>query len=324
MAGEYLSHATLRVSGQRMDQNCLVLDLGHSGESCLKRVQISYRSMLYLFLAAVALTIGSLVLCSSYVHMTWKVSRYNKLAADFDRLRNRYQELERVSRQHNEQMASLETLASEVSVAYGLHEPSTGKPSSFVEVVDSPLVPTVKESIQEYNFLKAASFGSMYRRSSYQWQTHSQPTLWPINGILRSSFGSRTDPFSGEGTFHTGIDLAAPKGTPVHVTADGVVSSTRWAGGYGKLIVVDHGNGIQTYYAHLSRMTVMPGQEVHSGETIAYSGSTGHSTGPHMHYEIRLAGTPVNPYKYMTRSDRLPSGKALGKTVEVSHNDLGL
>lgn len=308
-----------------MDQNCLVLDLGASGEGSLKRIQISYRSLIVLFVSLVALTIGVFALGSVYLHMSWKVSRYDRLAADFDRLRNRYQELQRVARQHNEQMASLETLASEVSVAYGLQEPSNSKVTGASALVDNPLTPTVKESIQEFNFLKSASFGGIYRRSSYQWQIHTQPTSWPMNGIVRSSFGGRTDPLSGEGAFHTGIDLAAPVGTPVRVTADGVVTSAGWAGGYGKLVVVDHGNGIQTYYAHLSRLSVVPGEEVRSGTTIAYSGSTGRSTGPHMHYEIRLAGTPVNPYKYMSRSERLlMAGKTASKQVQVSHNDLGL
>lgn len=308
-----------------MDQNCLVLDLESSGEGCLKRIQISYRSLIILFVSAVALTIGVFALGSIYLRMSWKVSHYDKLAADLDRLRNRYRELQRVSRQHNEQMASLETLASEVSVAYGLHEPTTAKSSSISELVDNPLTPTVKESMQEFNFLKTASFGGIYKRSSYQWQIHTQPTSWPLVGVVRSSFGGRSDPLSGEGAFHTGIDLAAPKGTPVHVTADGVVLSSGWAGGYGKLVVVDHGNGIHTYYAHLSRLAVVPGEEVHSGETIAYSGSTGRSTGPHVHYEIRLAGTPVNPYKYMTRSERLAaSTKSPAKQAATPLNDLGL
>ena len=80
------------------------------------------------------------------------------------------------------------------------------------------------------------------------------------------------DPFSGEGAFHKGVDLSAPKGTAVHVTADGVVSKAEWSGAYGKLIVVDHGNGTQTYYAHLSQFLVISGQEVRRGQTIALSG----------------------------------------------------
>lgn len=307
-----------------MVQNCLVVDLGHSAEGYLKRIRLSYRSLAWLTLCCLIIGAGIFALGSSYVRMSWKVSRYNKLAADFDHLRNRYQDLQRISRQHNEQMASLETLANEVSIAYGLHEPASSKASSVSELVDNPITPTVKESIQEYNFLKAASFGGVYRRSSYQWMIHTQPTLWPMNGTVRSSFGVRSDPFSGEGAFHSGIDLAAPTGTQVHVTADGVVTSAGWSGGYGKLIVVDHGNGIQTYYAHLSRVAIVPGEEVYRGQTVGFSGSTGRSTGPHMHYEVRLAGTPVNPYKYMTRGERPLAGRVQAKMASISHSDLGL
>jgi murein DD-endopeptidase MepM/ murein hydrolase activator NlpD len=138
-----------------------------------------------------------------------------------------------------------------------------------------------------------------------------------LDGLVRSSFGGRSDPFSGEGAFHTGIDLAAPKGTPVHVTADGVVASAGWAGAYGKLVVVDHGNGLETYYAHLSQFLVLPGQEVQRGQVIALSGGTGRTTGPHVHYEVRLGGTPINPYKYLGRPHVLHEARAI-------HSDLGL
>ncbi len=256
-------------------------------------------------------------LFSSYLRMTWQVSHYNQLRADFDRLRGRYQELQRVSRQHNEQMASLETLANEVTVAYGINEPAhvSGAKTSYPQ---RSLTPNVKESIEEYNFLKAANYSGIYHRYAYQWQAHTQPSLWPVNGLLRSSFGGRSDPFSGEGTFHTGIDLAAPTGTPVHATADGVVESAGWSGAYGKLVVIDHGNGLETYYAHLSQCLSIPGQEVHRGQVIALSGGTGRATAPHMHYEVRLHGTPVNPYKYLAQSSPSRPGSA------PLHSDLGL
>jgi murein DD-endopeptidase MepM/ murein hydrolase activator NlpD len=111
--------------------------------------------------------------------------------------------------------------------------------------------------------------------------------------------------------------LAAPVGTPVKCPADGVVATVGWSGGYGRLLVVDHGNGVETYYAHLSRFMVLPGQEVRRGQVIALSGGTGHSTGPHLHYEVRLHGTPVNPYNF------LPHIQA-ARAATVVHSDLGL
>jgi murein DD-endopeptidase MepM/ murein hydrolase activator NlpD len=249
--------------------------------------------------------------------MSWQVSNYNQLRTDFDHLRVRYQELQRVSRQHNEQMASLETLANEVTVAYGINEPAHS--SSTKEFLTSNSVtPNIKDSIEEYTFLKEASYSGIYHHYAFQWQLHTTPSLWPVSGLLSSSFGGRSDPFSGEGAFHTGVDLVAPTGTPVHVTADGVVASARWDGAYGKLVVIDHGNGLQTYYAHLSQFLIIPGQEVRRGEVIALSGRSGRATGPHMHYEIRLHGTPVNPYKYLAKS--LPGAP---RTTPM-HSDLGL
>jgi murein DD-endopeptidase MepM/ murein hydrolase activator NlpD len=301
-----------------MNQQYLVVEFAHSIHGKLKRIQVSYKTLGYIFCSLVAVALIALGLFSSYLWMSWKVLHYDQLRADFDRLRGRYQELQRVSRQHNEQMASLETLASEVTIAYGIHEPPAAH-SLGAGDIDKSLSPSVKESIEEYNFLKIASYGGIYHRYAYQWQIHSQPSLWPVEGILRSSFGGRNDPFSGDGAFHTGIDLQAPRGTPVHVTADGVVASAGWSGAYGKLVVIDHGNGLETYYAHLSQFLVVPGQEVRRGEVVALSGATGRATAPHMHYEVRLRGTPINPYKYLPKSTLARSREA-----RPVHSDLGL
>lgn len=299
-----------------MNQQYFVLEFAHSIHGRLKRIQITHRSLALLSCTLLVLFLLVFGLFSSYLRMSWKVSHYNQLRADFDRLRGRYQELQRVSRQHNQQMASLETLASEVSVAYGIKDPATARKPELRNDGLS-LAPTVKESMEEYDFLKAAGFSTIYRLYPHRWQSHSQPGLWPVNGIVRSSFGERCDPFSGEGAFHTGIDFAVPEGTEVHVTADGVVTDANWEGKYGKLVIVDHGNGIETYYAHLSSFLVVPGQEVRRGEVIALSGGTGHSTGPHIHYEVRLGGTPVNPYQYLATSKFYPAARP-------THSDLGL
>ena len=117
-----------------------------------------------------------------------------------------------------------------------------------------------------------------------------------------SPFGERTDPFSGEGVIHNGVDLSAPQGTPVHCAADGIVVHADWSGGYGRLVIVDHGNGLQTYYGHLSRFEVVTGQEIRRGDILGKSGSSGRVTSPHLHYEVRLAGNPVNPYPYLAKS----------------------
>lgn len=245
--------------------------------------------------------------------MSWKTSQYEKLQADFDNLKHRYQELQVVSRQRRDAVASLANLAQEVSKEYGIERPGT-KAALDSDTYQSE----AQESIEQFNFLKSASYAGLYHRYAYQWQSRSDPSGWPVQGAIRSSFGGRSDPFSGEGAFHTGIDLQAVKGTRVHVTADGVVVRAGWDAGYGKLVVVDHGNGFQTYYAHLSQPLVVPGEEVRQGEVIGLSGATGRATAPHLHYEVRVKGVPVNPYRFLNPRPEI------AKNAKASHSDLGL
>lgn len=242
---------------------------------------------------------------SSYLRMTWKVSNYNSLRTEVDTLRNKYQVLQRENDQKQEQLASLQLMASEVSVALGLKRKLEGADDIADE---GPLVPTFKESIEEYNFLKSASFSRLHHEYARTWQKNIVPSMWPVNGVLLSRFGERTDPFSGEGAIHGGVDISAPTGTPVHAAADGIVARAEYFGAYGKLVVIDHGNGMSTRYGHLSRFDVVPGQEVRRGDVIAFSGQTGRATAPHLHYEVRMGGAAVNPHAYLVRSAMMQTG----------------
>jgi murein DD-endopeptidase MepM/ murein hydrolase activator NlpD len=128
----------------------------------------------------------------------------------------------------------------------------------------------------------------------------SVPSIWPVLGPLRSGVGIRSNPFGGSSLeYHKGQDISAPMGTPVKVTADGVVMIAGWVRGYGNGIYVDHGNGITTRYGHLSRIDVVVGQTLKQGEQIGLVGSTGRSTGPHLHYEVRINGEPASPILYL-------------------------
>jgi murein DD-endopeptidase MepM/ murein hydrolase activator NlpD len=127
----------------------------------------------------------------------------------------------------------------------------------------------------------------------------STPSVWPVHGWVTSPFGNRTSPFSGILTFHEGMDIAAQTGTPVVAPADGVVVKAGFSSGYGNVVEISHGYGIKTVYGHNSRLNVKAGQRVRRGEIISYVGDTGSSTGPHLHYEVRLNGLPVNPAKYL-------------------------
>jgi murein DD-endopeptidase MepM/ murein hydrolase activator NlpD len=126
------------------------------------------------------------------------------------------------------------------------------------------------------------------------------PSIRPVDvGWLSSRFGFRNDPFTGQQTFHRGLDFSTPVGTPVRVTGDGTVAAVQTQRGFGKVVKVDHGNGVTTVYAHLDRILVKKGQAVSRGAVIAESGNSGRSSAPHLHYEIRLAGRPVNPLSYI-------------------------
>lgn len=125
------------------------------------------------------------------------------------------------------------------------------------------------------------------------------PTRKPTIGYFTSGFGIRRAPFGGKVKMHEGLDIANHPGTPIKATADGVVTFANTKAGYGQTVIVDHGYGLQTWYAHTRKILVRGGQKVHRGDTIALLGSTGRSTGPHCHYEVRVNGIPVDPLSYI-------------------------
>ena len=127
------------------------------------------------------------------------------------------------------------------------------------------------------------------------------PSIWPVIGPITSSFGQREDPVlgNGEGEFHKGVDIGAPNGTPIIATADGTVASAGMASGYGREVVIDHGHGVETLFGHMSGFAVMAGQTVTRGQVIGYVGHSGRTTGSHLHYEVRIRNTAVNPHKYL-------------------------
>ncbi len=133
------------------------------------------------------------------------------------------------------------------------------------------------------------------------------PYRKPVTGSVEftSGFGVRSDPFLGRPAMHTGLDFRAATGDPVRVTANGKVVSAGWAGGYGRMVEVDHGNGLSTRYGHLSAIQVKVGETVRIGQVVGLAGSTGRSTGPHLHYETRIGGDPVDPQKFLRAGVRL-------------------
>jgi len=245
-------------------------------------------------------------MAGSYARMLFKVASFNQLRTEKTALQSRYSQLEQVTHEKDIQVASLGSIANEVSVIYGL------KPNSrLLAESDQPLKPEqVTDAINGLYGLRSSALtgaatvglgmGITRQASLSDWvAATTAPTLWPVMGPITGPFGARIDPFNGEGAFHSGVDISCRYGQPIMAPADGVVTYAGFYSGYGRMIVVDHGNGITTRYGHLSGFAVTDGQSVRKGEVIGYVGMSGRSTGAHLHYEVRIHDTPVNPHKYL-------------------------
>lgn len=160
----------------------------------------------------------------------------------------------------------------------------------------------VERMIQENKYRKAAEEEARRRQAQgggeYVMQSYGGAMIWPISGPITSEFGWRTHPIFGNARFHSGIDIGGDYGMEIHAAASGIVIESGWIGGYGNTIMIDHGS-VVTLYGHNESLAVGVGQYVNQGDVIAYCGSTGNSTGPHCHFEVRVGGEPVSPWDYL-------------------------
>jgi murein DD-endopeptidase MepM/ murein hydrolase activator NlpD len=271
----------------------------------------------YAFVAAAVVGAFTLAgMAGSYSRMLLKTASFDQIRSQHEALRKDYQQLQAVDQQKDVEAASLGSLASEVTALYGLRETRIEKSTSSTVAVPVPddsssgfTEAAYTQSFDQLTSLRttalsgqlARAFGPGFNPSvGPSWvNILNAPSLWPVTGRITSSFGERDDPFSGEGAFHAGIDIAAEYGSPVRAAADGLVTKAAFGNGYGREIMIDHGNGIETLYGHLSGFAVTAGEQVKRGQVIGYVGSSGHSTGPHLHYEVRIHNAPVNPHKYL-------------------------
>jgi murein DD-endopeptidase MepM/ murein hydrolase activator NlpD len=293
----------------------------------------------YLFIAAAAIGMFTITgLAGSYSRMLIKTARFNQLRQDHNSLQKDYAHLEMAAHEKDIQAASLGSLASEVSALYGLTASKLASPMGKLtdkhhgksagvadSIATAPLAGSPDPSEEAYYksvdafyaLRNSAMSGTVMRplsdlgRPGYSSSdpfgaggtdaASYVPTLWPIIGPITSSFGQREDPIlgNGEGEFHTGIDISAPNGLPIRATGDGIVQEAQMSNGYGREVVIDHGHGVETVYGHMSGFAVVAGETVVRGQVIGYVGHSGRTTGSHLHYEVRIRNTPVNPHKYL-------------------------
>ena len=257
-------------------------------------------------IAALAL-IGSITVLAavgSYSRMLWKVGNYNAVRQERDVWKKQVRELQSTVKDTNQRLDAVQSLATDVAMTFGVMK---YHPAAF-EQTDAPATPedVFDRSVEQFTFLKrnataiAVSAGGLRMMPSMAFaDSNYTPSVWPVLGHITDSFGERLDPFSGEGAFHTGVDVGADYGAGVHATADGVVLDVGQHSGYGRVVILDHGFGITTWYAHLSAYAVVAGTRIKRGEVLGYTGISGRSTGPHVHYEVRVNNAPVNPWRYM-------------------------
>jgi murein DD-endopeptidase MepM/ murein hydrolase activator NlpD len=250
----------------------------------------------------------ALAMGTSYARMLLKVSDYNNVRAEREALKTQYRSLQNVVSQTNAKLDSLQSLATEVAMAYGFGEARRARFPQSVLALAAQTNSTVDSgyhaSLYAFNILKSSTLpsggpGAQKLVPTLPIAQSNIPSIWPVHGRVTAGFGERLDPLDGEGAFHAGVDIAAPTGTEVESTADGIVLEAGRDAGYGKSVLIDHGYGITTRYGHLSRIDVVVGQEVKRGEDIGAVGMTGRATGPHLHYEVQIQDTPVNPAKYL-------------------------
>lgn len=289
-----------------MRKRFYILFVARDAEGQLRKIPIPIH-YLYVFMAGALLGMFTITgMAGSYARMVWKVTRLNQLRTEKTALQTQYKQLEKVNHEKDIQVASLGSLANEVSVIYGL------KPNpKLMTEGDKPLKPEqVNYTIEQLYQLRSSAMtgaataalglGLTHQATLSDWiKAATAPTLWPVIGPITGAFGERSDPFNGEGAFHAGVDISCGYGQPVLAPADGTVTYAGMYSGYGRLVEIDHGNGIATRYGHLSGFAVADGQSVRRGQVIGYVGLSGRSTGPHLHYEVRIHDTPVNPHKFL-------------------------
>jgi murein DD-endopeptidase MepM/ murein hydrolase activator NlpD len=284
--------------------------IASNASGSMRRMRIPAYALHALGVFAIIGGITVMAAMGSYSRMLWKAAGYNSLRRDQDTLKQQYQQLQTQVKDTNQRLDSLQSLAGEVAMAYGItrfRQTPFGLTDADGDISSTQPDSDFQNSLDEFSYLQKnvtavalSNAGGMRLLPAAQLSSLGiVPSLWPVAGEITGHFGERLDPFSGEGAFHSGLDIASHYGDAVHATADGVVIEADNHAGYGRLVAIDHGFGVTTCYGHLSAFNVQVGTHVRAGDVIGFEGQSGRSTGPHLHYEVRIYNTPVNPWRYL-------------------------
>jgi len=270
-----------------------------------------------LYFLAVIGVVSSLTLVAmgfSYSKMAFKAADYNSLQAENQDLKIQKKNLEVVTLRLGAKITDLENTSRKIQTI--IEDDSTAnrsKPNrpavggSKFDYTNAELIASanLKDGIDLLKDRTAEMESELVSLEQVATQRAARlrvtPNVWPVRGAITSSFGVRADPFNGEAEVHRGVDIAALYNSQIQASADGRVLVAEFKAGYGNLVVLDHGNGVTTRYGHMARLLVRLGQRVKKGDIIGLVGTTGRSTAPHLHYEVRMYDRPVNPSGYLPR-----------------------
>jgi len=270
--------------------------------SCIRRFSIHKR-----WVKASALAAAVLFCAAAYgvYGMTQQVAHL-RIEQENDRLRLENERQRRQLQQLENRVDAIETDARRLSEQSGIsHEDEEG---TSTHGAGGPALNLDDAAIAAIEARAARLEEDLQVYAAALRERARMPSIWPVEGGLSDGFGVRSNPFGGGSSeFHPGQDITAPPGTPVAAAADGTVALAGWQNGYGQTVVIDHGNGLTTRYGHLSKIEVAAGQEIKRGEELGQVGSTGRSTGPHLHYEVRIGDVAVSPLHYLPAREDSPA-----------------
>jgi murein DD-endopeptidase MepM/ murein hydrolase activator NlpD len=307
------------VQRKRQDNRFTILILPHNTRPAVS-LKIPLWSVQLFVLLIIATLVGGLVATVRYREMAAVVGQVDELLVENRSqqdqilyLAERAQQLEEEARKVQELDASVRQLlkmAPRASVVGDeeqlLSATANGEPAELLSSRGGLAATILRASVSldalagEFQDSKASLSTLEQAIITKQARQAATPAIWPVGyRTISSGYGSRPSPFGRGREYHSGLDIGAPYGTPIYATADGVVQTASYSGGYGNMVLIYHGYGFTTLYGHMSRMAVKRGQSVKCGQIIGYVGSTGRSTGPHVHYEVRVYGNPVSPFRYL-------------------------
>ena len=264
-----------------------------------RKITVSSRFLALLAGGSAAVLVAALAFGWAFLSSTRRDRQFRQLVADNARLKTSAEALTGRLQGLSRQLSDFEARTRRLAIVAGLSESGrTGAGGPLVTGAEASKADLDQRS--EFLTGRLSAIETQFARREEV--TSSTPTVAPVRGLLNSGFGTRRDPITGVGAFHPGLDISTRRREPVLATATGIIVKSGWAGDYGNAVEIDHGRGYRTVYGHLETVLVHEGQKVHRGDRVGLVGSTGRSTGPHLHYEVRQGDRLLNPLEFILGS----------------------